>query len=107
MFTVTFSSSLGSGETFYRRRGIVNRRTAASATDPNSAVALGAGDHRLSSPSLSTVLPSACGGGYQNGGLLSPGLLYREDRSRLVSAAPGGTTATSCSLIRPEEDHNG
>lgn len=95
------SQYLGSGETFYRRREMVNRRTPIIDT---SATVLSSSS-RDPSPALSTAALAVPGrlGSYQNGGRLSPTLLYRE------SATATTTTATpiSCSFIRTEEDHNG
>jgi hypothetical protein len=104
--------SLGSGETFYRRRDMVNRRNLGGAA---STIVMGAttDDTLLSSrnpsPSLSSTVLSRGPSGYQNGGggggLLNPALLYRDPANAGTVAC--AAAANSCSCVRPEEDLNG
>jgi hypothetical protein len=103
--------SLGSGETFYRRRDMVNRRNLGGAA---STLVMGPAtddtllSSRNPSPSLSSTVLSRGPSGYQNGGgggLLNPALLYREAAN--AGSVAAAAAANSCSCVRPEEDING
>ena len=101
---------MGSGETFYRRRDMVNRRNpGANSTALLSATVDAFPSSREPSPTLSsTVLPGGRSGYQNGGGLLNPALLYREERGRLAANAGTATAVSnSCSCVKPEEDLNG